>query len=264
MGLSKNTISYTLHIMVSNGGVTTVDGACKKPITTLLSGPVAGVIATLALMKTLGIKRAISFDMGGTSTDVSLIDGVPTVTKEKRLGGVPIPFSMIEIESVGQGGGSIAHLDELGILKVGPESQGANPGPACYGFGGKLPTLTDANLIVGRLDPQRFFGGRIKLDVNLAKEAVGKIAKRIGFSIFETAESIIRIANSGMEKAIRVISIERGVDTGEFSIVAFGGAGPQHACTVEKALGIKDVIVPFAPAVFCALGMLMADKGQVS
>jgi N-methylhydantoinase A len=224
-----------------------------------MSGPAAGVIATKELMKIIKINRAISFDMGGTSTDVSLIEKEERITKEAKIDGFAIKLPMIEIKTVGSGGGSIAWLDRLGILHVGPESQGANPGPACYMKGGRLATVTDANLILGRLNADMFLAGKIKLDIKGAYNAIAKLGRLLHKSPLKIAEAIIKVANSNMARAIRVISVEKGYDPREFSLIAFGGAGPMHACELAMMLGIKHIIIPRYPGTFSALGMLMAD-----
>lgn len=239
---------FQLRVMASSGGSVTVPAACRRPVVTLLSGPSAGVVATEALMQRLDEHRAISFDMGGTSTDVALIDGRARLTREGRLAGYPVRVPMIEIHTVGAGGGSIAWFDEGGVLRVGPRSQGAHPGPACYGRGGTLPTVTDANVVLGRIHPDRFLGGRFRLDPAQARKAVGDLAG-----------PILEVVNSNMERAIRFISVERGYDPSEFALVAFGGAGPLHACELARSLRMRRVIVPPRPGNFCALGALMAD-----
>jgi N-methylhydantoinase A len=195
--------------------------------------------------QSLGYGKVISFDMGGTSTDVCLIDGTAKVTKEGSIGGVPLRVPHFEIHTVGAGGGSIARFDEGGALRVGPESAGADPGPICYGRGGKLPTVTDANLALGRIDPARFFGGRMRLrDPGLDRAL---------------ARGILEVANANMERALRRVSVERGHDPAEFWLVAFGGAGPLHACELAGRLGMKGVVVPRWPGLLSALGMVLAD-----
>jgi len=229
------------RMMASDGGSVSADAACRRAAQTLLSGPAGGVIAA----QSIGYGKVISFDMGGTSTDVALIDGAPRVTKEGSIGGLPLRVPHFEIHTVGAGGGSIARFDEGGALRVGPESAGATPGPICYGRGGTLPTVTDANLALGRIDPALFFGGRMKLRDPGLKRSL--------------AEGILEVANANMERALRRVSVERGHDPAEFWLAAFGGAGPLHACELAGRLGMKGVIVPRWPGLFSALGMVLAD-----
>jgi N-methylhydantoinase A len=229
------------RLMASDGGTLRAEAACRRPAQTLLSGPAGGVIAAQAL----GFGKVISFDMGGTSTDVCCIDGAAKVTKEGMIGGLPLRVPHFEIHTVGAGGGSIARFDEGGALRVGPESAGADPGPMCYGRGGKLPTVTDANLALGRIDPALFFGGRMTLRPVRMKRSL--------------AEGIDEVANANMERALRRVSVERGHDPADFRLLAFGGAGPLHACELAARLGMKGVIVPRWPGLFSALGMALAD-----
>ncbi|MBI5368944.1 MAG: hydantoinase/oxoprolinase family protein, partial [Planctomycetes bacterium] len=237
-----------LRIMASSGGSVTVPAACAHPVTTLLSGPSAGVVAGAALQRARGAGRAITFDMGGTSTDVALLDGGLRLTKEGRVGDLPVRVPMVEIHTVGAGGGSLARFDAGGALRVGPQSAGARPGPACYGFGGVAPTVTDANLLLGRIDAARFFGGRLRLDRAAARRAVGRLAP-----------AILDVVDSNMERALRFLSVERGHDPARFELIACGGAGPLHACALARALGMPRVVVPLRPGNFCALGALLAD-----
>ncbi len=229
------------RLMASDGGSVPAEAACRRAAQTLLSGPAGGVIAA----QSIGFGKVVSFDMGGTSTDVALIDGTAKVTKEGSIGGMPLRVPHFDIHTVGAGGGSIARFDEGGALRVGPESAGASPGPMCYGRGGKLPTVTDANLALGRIDPALFFGGRLRL-------APVRMARTL-------AEGIIEVANATMERALRRVSVERGHDPAEFWLVAFGGAGPLHACELAARLGMKGVVVPRWPGLFSALGMVLAD-----
>jgi len=231
----------SLRILASDGGAIRPESACRRAAQTLLSGPAGGVIAT----QSLGFGKVIAFDMGGTSTDVCLIDGTAKVTKEGSIGGLPLRVPHFEIHTVGAGGGSVARLDEGGALRVGPESAGAAPGPICYGRGGTQPTVTDANLALGRIDPGRFLGGRMALSpVTLSRSF---------------AEGILEVANANMERALRRVSVERGHDPAEFWLVAYGGAGPLHACDLAARLGMKGVVVPRWPGLFSALGMAQAD-----
>lgn len=256
--LEKNLNHANLKIMQSNEGYISPSFASSAPIRTSLSGPAGGVVAAFHLGKAAGIQNLITFDMGGTSSDVSLLDGQIRRTNESFIGDFPIRMPIIDIHSVGAGGGSIAYLDRGGSLKVGPRSAGAKPGPACYGFG-ENPTVTDANLILGRLVPDFFLGGKMNIYPERSRRAVKKIAGAIGKSIENTAEGIIEIANATMEKAIRVISIERGFDPRSFSLFSFGGAGGMHAVDVASNLCMSRVIVPKNAGVFSAQGLLLAD-----
>ncbi len=247
-----------LKIMQSNGGSISADLAAKEPVRTILSGPAGGIIGALNIGKKAGFEKLITFDMGGTSTDVSLIDRTPTYTTETKVAGLPVKVQMIDIYTIGAGGGSIAYIDKGGALKVGPESAGADPGPVCYGKGEKL-TITDANLFLGRLVPEYFLGGNMKIYPEKVKEKFEEFSKEAGISPIELAEGIIRVANSNMEKALRVISVERGYNPQEFALFSFGGAGGLHAVELAKNLNIPKVIIPQNPGVLSAFGMLMAD-----
>jgi len=250
-----------LKIMQSNGGVMTAETAGKKSVHTVLSGPAAGVLGGLELARMAGFKDIITVDMGGTSFDVSLASqGVPTFTTESDINGHAIKVPMIDIKTLGAGGGSIAWVDAGGALQVGPESAGADPGPACYGWGGQEPTVTDANLALGYLNPAYFVGGEMSLDVDLARRAIReKVAGPMGLSLEEAAEGIIRVVNATMIRGIRLVSVEKGYDPREFTLVCFGGAGPVHAVKLAQELNIKRILVPEGPGVNCALGLLMAD-----
>ena len=258
-----------VFVMQSSGGITTADRAGREPVRTILSGPAGGVVAARRLADRLGIRRAISFDMGGTSTDVCLLDGPPAATRETTLGGLPVAVPVLDVHSVGAGGGSLARVDAGGALRVGPESAGALPGPACYGRGGTQPTVTDAHLLLGRLDPQHFLGGQFALDEQAARESflshfsarlAGKKNPRARLrAALELAAGIVAVANANMEKALRVISVERGHDPRDFSLVSYGGAGGLHACDLARALRLAQVIVPPNPGAFSALGVLLSD-----
>jgi N-methylhydantoinase A len=247
------------RIMQSNGGSISSATARQMAARTLLSGPAAGVVGAAFVAEAAGFKRAITLDIGGTSTDVALIDGAITEATDGKIGGYPTKLPMIDIHTVGAGGGSIAWFDVGGALRVGPRSAGADPGPAAYGRGGTEPTVTDANVVLGRLIPTAFLGGSMALDLEQAQKAVGSIADRLGTSLEEAALGIIRIVNANMEGAIRVISVERGSDPRDFMLTAFGGAGPLHACELAAALQIPRVFIPKTPGVLSALGMLAAD-----
>jgi N-methylhydantoinase A len=248
-----------LRIMQSNGGSISAATARREAARTLLSGPAAGVVGAAYVAGASGFEHAITFDMGGTSTDVALIDGELAETTDGSIGDFPTRLPMIDIHTVGAGGGSIAWFDTGGALRVGPRSAGADPGPAAYGRGGTEPTATDANVVLGRLIPDAFLGGGMSLQLDAAREAVGRIADRLGSTVEEAALGMVRIANANMEAAIRVISVERGHDPRLFTLVAFGGAGPLHACELASALRIPRVLVPSTPGVLSALGMLAAD-----
>jgi N-methylhydantoinase A/oxoprolinase/acetone carboxylase beta subunit len=247
-----------LRIMQSNEGYISPARARLEPIRTALSGPAGGVVGARVLAKAAGFPNVISFDMGGTSTDVSLIEGGIRRTHESRVGDFPIRLPIIDIHSVGAGGGSIAFVDRGGSLRVGPQSAGADPGPACYGKG-DLPTVTDADLCLGRLDPEFFLGGQMRIYPERSRTAVGGLARRIGKSERETAMGIVAIANANMEKAIRVISVERGHDPRAFTLFPFGGAGGMHAVEMAGHLGMPTVVVPRNAGVLSAFGLLMAD-----
>ncbi|MBA2677075.1 MAG: hydantoinase/oxoprolinase family protein, partial [Ktedonobacteraceae bacterium] len=251
--------SSTLRIMQSNGGSISSTTARREAARTLLSGPAAGVVGAAFVAQASEFTRIITLDIGGTSTDVALVDEAMTETTDGKIGGYPTKLPMIDIHTVGAGGGSIAWFDLGGALRVGPESAGADPGPAAYGQGGTKATVTDAHVVLHRLIPEAFLGGTMQLHQEQAEVAVGEIAKRMDTSCEEAARGMIRIANANMEAAIRVISVERGCDPRDFTLVAFGGAGPLHACELAAALRIPRVLVPMSPGVLSALGMLIAD-----
>ncbi len=244
-----------VRIMSSAGGQMSSSDAAKRPVHTLLSGPAGGAIATEAVCKASGVKKAIAIDIGGTSADVSLYDGALRVTKEGTLGGFPLRVPILEIHTVGAGGGSIARIDAGGALRVGPESAGAEPGPACYGRGGTQPTVTDANVVLGRIDPGLFFGGKLKLDVKAAARALSTLG-----SPRQVAAAVLDVVDANMERALRTVSVERGYDPEEFTLIPFGGAGPLHACSLAERLKIGSILVPRWPGLFSALGMVLADE----
>ena len=247
-----------LHIMQSNGGSISAAAACRQPVRMLLSGPAAGVVGAHAVARAAGYSRIISFDMGGTSTDVSLMDGAIGMTTDSSIGNFPVRLPMIDIHTVGAGGGSIAFRDSGGALRVGPRSAGARPGPACYGTGEEM-TVTDANLLLGRLDADYFLGGRMALDRERARKAALPLARGFKLSVAELAEGVVRVANANMERAMRVVSVARGLDPRAFALLAFGGAGGMHACEIAERLEISTIIVPRYAGVLSALGMLLAD-----
>ncbi len=251
-----------VHIMQSGGGVITAGMAKEIPIQTLMSGPVGGAVGNQTYSRLLGYPNLIGVDMGGTSYDVSMIvDGHPDISNEVYLEGFPILVPMVNIHTIGAGGGSIAWI-EAGGLRVGPSSAGAEPGPACYGRGGKNPTITDANVVLGHLDPDGFLGGGMKLDKEAAIEAMRTVAEPLNMTVEELAQGICEIADAKMADAIRQLTIRKGIDPREFVLVAFGGAGPMHACTTADELEIKRVLVPEMPGTFSAWGMLQSDIRQ--
>jgi N-methylhydantoinase A len=249
-----------IFLMQSNGGITALASAASEPVRTVLSGPAGGVVGAAASARRSGFDRIIAFDMGGTSTDVSLVEGAVTTASHAEVAGLPIGVPMLDIHTVGAGGGSLARFDAAGVLRVGPESAGADPGPICYGRGTQ-PTVTDANLLLGRLQPTRFLGGDFTLDLDRTRRVTREWLKQQGspLTIEKFAAGIIRVVNSTMEKAIRVVSIERGRDSRDYALVAFGGAGALHACALAESLSIPHVIVPALPGALSALGILFSD-----
>jgi len=248
-----------LRIMQSNGGSISSAVAQREAARTLLSGPAAGVVGAAFVARASRFERVVSLDIGGTSTDVALIDGDLKETTDGRIGGYPSKLPMIDIHTVGAGGGSIAWFDAGGALRVGPVSAGADPGPAAYGSGGNAATLTDANVVLGRLLPEAFLGGAMALDADRARQVVAQIAAQMDKTVEETALGIIRIVVANMEAAVRVITVERGIDQRQCTLVAFGGAGPLHACELADVLSMPRVLIPTTPGVLSALGMLAAD-----
>jgi N-methylhydantoinase A len=254
-----------IFVMQSTGGITALASAAREPVRTVLSGPAGGVVGAAASARASGFERIIAFDMGGTSTDVSLVEGAITTASHAEVAGLPIGVPMLDIHTVGAGGGSLARFDAAGVLRVGPESAGADPGPICYGRGTQ-PTVTDANLLLGRLQPTRFLGGDFTLDLDRTRRVTAEWLKKewlkhqaSPLTIEKFAAGVVRVVNSTMEKAIRVVSIERGRDTRDFALVAFGGAGGLHACALAEALNIPHVIVPALPGALSALGILVSD-----
>ncbi len=257
LGVRKGT---PVMVMEASGGLMTVASARDKPIHTVLSGPAGGVIASSHLAALAGIGDLITMDIGGTSTDISLIrNGEPGVTRDAKLENIPIRLPVIDINAIGAGGGSIAWIDAGGALRVGPGSAEAQPGPACYGRGGSLPTVTDANVVLGRLGTQTRLGGDLALDAALATQAIEKvIAGPLGLSVTAAAVGILRVANANIVRGIRVVSIERGYDPREFTLVPFGGAGPMHGSAVARDLAMRQVMIPQTPGILCALGLLVS------
>ncbi len=248
------------HLTQSNGGVISSEVAQNFPARTVLSGPAAGVIAALSVGGLAGFDNVITFDMGGTSTDVSLIDrGRPQMANDANVHGYPLKLPMLDIHTVGAGGGSIAHIDAGGLLKVGPRSAAADPGPVCYGRGNEEPTVTDANVVLQVLNPTHLLNGRMKIDQAAAKAAIGKLADKLGLGVMETAQGIISVVIANMAKAIRVISVERGYDPRDYVMLGFGGAGPIHASRLARELDIPRLVIPKYPGIMCALGLLLTD-----
>ena len=253
------------YAVQSTGGLFPVAHARRDCVRMLESGPAAGVIGAQAVVSRLGLGDAIAFDMGGTTAKAGVIaDGVPLTTGSALIGGyeraLPIQIPMIDIFEVGTGGGSIARVGDAGTLRVGPQSAGSMPGPACYGRGGREPTVTDANLLLGRLDADTFLGGTMKLDLEAARAAMaGMVAEPLGLDVIEAADGIIRIAVTAMSYAVKAVTTERGLDVGSFAMVTYGGAGPLHASAIAREIGIRRVLIPFSPGHFSAYGMLFSD-----
>lgn len=253
-------VSAPLLVFQSNGGVAPASQARDFPIASVLSGPAAGVMAAIAVARQTRIDDFISLDMGGTSCDVALVKaGQPTFAYENEIGGWPVRTPRLEIHSVGAGGGSIAWVDPGGLLCVGPQSAGADPGPVCYGRGGENATVTDANVTLGRLNPVHLLGGRMALDRRLADATIGGLGMSLNLDPVQTASGILSVVNSTMVRAIRVVSVERGYDPREFDLLPFGGAGPLHACDLAREMGIRRIVVPPYPGLLCALGLLLSD-----
>lgn len=247
---------HSIAIMQSSGGFLSTEEARRHAVRTVLSGPAGGVVGAVQTALQSGIRKVLGFDMGGTSTDVCLADGAPRETTEAIADGLPIRVPMLDIHTVGAGGGSIARVDSGGLLRVGPQSAGADPGPACYGRGTEA-TVTDAHVVLGRIES--LLGGGMRLDLERARAAVGEVARRLGLALEAAAAGMIRVANANMERAIRVVSLERGYDPRDFALVAFGGCGGLHACEIAEELGIQTVVVPELAGALSALGMLLAD-----
>lgn len=249
------------YVTQSNGGILSIGECIRAPIRTAVSGPSAGVVGALYTGQAAGFPNLITLDLGGTSADISLIDrGDPLLSMERKVEGFPARIPMMDIATIGAGGGSIAWIDPGGALKVGPRSAGAAPGPACYGLGGTLPTVTDANAVLGRINPGQILGGRLSLDLNAAKKAIQEhICQHTGLNLIEAASGVIRVVNANMVRAIRRVTVERGYNPQDFALMAFGGAGPLHAVAVARELGVKRIIVPASPGTLCSLGLLVTD-----
>ena len=252
--------SARVFVMQSSGGITALESAAREPVRTVLSGPAGGLVGAAATAARSGFTKILSFDMGGTSTDVAAVQGEVRAGGQAEVAGLPVGVPMLEIHTVGAGGGSLARFDAGGLLRVGPESAGADPGPICYGRG-MQPTVTDANLLMGRLRPERFLGGEFRLDVERTRRITAEWLKKEGslFSLEEFSAGVVRVVNANMERALRVVSIERGYDPRDFALVAFGGAGGLHACELAEALAIPTVIIPARPGALSAFGILVSD-----
>ena len=251
-----------LSIMQSSGGTASVEHAGRYPVHLLLSGPAGGLKGAQFVAAQSGQNRLLTFDMGGTSTDVSIIDQQIGLTTESKVGGYPVSVPMVDMHTIGAGGGSIAYVDAGGMLLVGPESAGAAPGPACYGNGGIQPTVTDANVVLGRLLPEAFLGGDMSLDKNAAIAAVKTIADKLGLNVEQAAKGIIDVVNDHMVRALRVMSVQRGEDPKDYTLVSFGGAGGLHVCALANALEMDRALVPVNAGVLSALGMLAAEPSR--
>jgi N-methylhydantoinase A len=257
--LADANLNPTVNIVRSDGGVMSIEAAKKSPVNTLLSGPSGGAVAAAYVGQLAGFDKVLGFDMGGTSTDVCVTTGgEPNIVRETRVGYYPVKASSVDVRTVGAGGGSIAHVPMTGALRVGPQSAGADPGPAAYKRGGEEPTVTDANVVLGHLPP-RLLGGEMSLDVEAARTAVKKIADTLGLSIEAAAQGIIDIVNENMFGALRLVSVQRGLDPRDFALVAFGGAGPLHGNYLSKLSGSFPCISPPTPGVLSALGFLHSD-----
>ncbi len=265
-GVAALGIPHTPRVMQSNGGAVSPGAVRKLPVNTFFSGPAGGVIGSVGLSRLLKAPNLITFDMGGTSTDVCLIrDGEPARKSERQMGGFPVRTRTLDIHTIGAGGGSIAWIDAGGLLKVGPQSAGAVPGPAAYGRGGTRATVTDANVTLGRLSPKSLLGGRMAMHPDKAHAAIDHLAQALGVDAVKAAAGVIEIINVNMMGAVRVISVEQGVDPRHYTLVAFGGAGPLHAADVARSMGIKKVLVPPRPGLLSAIGLLHADvRGDFS
>ncbi len=253
-------MTATPHLTQSNGGVIGFSMAAAMPVRTILSGPSTGVVGAQEVGKLAGFEDIITFDMGGTSTDVALLQGGQCkLTSEAVVHGYPLKAPMLDIHTVGAGGGSIAYVDSGGLLKVGPRSCGADPGPVCYARGNEEPATTDANVVLQTLNPTHLLGGRMAVRQDLAKAAIGRLAEKLELGVMETAQGIISVVTANMAKAIRVISVQRGHDPRDYTLMAFGGAGPLHAARLAKELDMPRVLVPRNPGILCAMGLLLTD-----
>ncbi len=260
--LQKRLPDASIAVMQSAGTTIAADQAAQQAVRLLLSGPAGGLAAALSIGTQTGHERLMSFDMGGTSTDVSLLNGEIPLTSQSRLGRWPLSIPSVDIHTIGAGGGSIAKVDAAGMLLVGPESAGASPGPACYNQGGTSPTVTDANLLLGRIPANTLLGGYLPLSRNAAKAAMTKLANRMACEVRVAALGVIQVANEHMARALRVISVERGHNPADYTLLCFGGAGGLHACDLAELLGMQRVIIPARSGVLSALGMLVSEPGR--
>lgn len=260
--LSSSLPNTPIAVMQSSGGSIAADQAGRHAVHMLLSGPAGGLAGARSIGQLAKRDLLLTFDMGGTSTDVALIDGELRLTSEGHIGPYPVAVPMVDMHTIGAGGGSIAYVDAGGLLQVGPESAGADPGPACYGRGGSQATVTDANLVLGRLRADAFLGGKMQLKVDAAHSAVSNLAQQLQLGVEETAAGIIRLANEHMSQALRVISIQRGIDPKGFTLMPFGGAGGLHVCALAEALGMDQALVPIQGGVLSAFGMLVARRSR--
>jgi N-methylhydantoinase A len=252
-------VSAAVLTTKSNGGIMTAAEAGVRPVETLLSGPASGVIGAAFIAAAAGIDNIVTFDLGGTSADVAVIEGVPRTSTENHVGDFPVIMPAIDVTSIGAGGGSIAYVDSSGVLKVGPESAGADPGPVCYGLGGTRATVTDAYVSLGILDPTRFLGGRLVLNPELARAALAELGGGLGLGVVATAEAILDVATSQMYSALVPLLARKGIAYESFTLLAFGGGGPSHAFLLARDVGISRVLIPPHPGVLCAAGSLAAD-----
>ena len=252
----------SVSVMQSSGDTVSADQAGGQAVRMLLSGPAGGLVGAGFVAGCAGRTRLLSFDMGGTSTDVALIDGAPRLTTEGRIGDWPVAVPMVDMHTIGAGGGSLAWIDDGGMLQVGPASAGADPGPACYDRGGERPSVTDANLVLGRLRADDFLGGAMRLDPAAAQRAVGALAAGMGCTVVEAAEGIVNVADEHMARALRAISVQRGEDPRDFTLVSFGGAGGLHVCALAESLSMERALVPAHAGVLSALGMLATQPGR--
>ena len=257
-------IQAPIHITSSNGGTVSVDTARRRPVDTLLSGPASGVVAAARIAEQAKRPQIITLDMGGTSSDIAVTqDGKPEHTTETKIGDLPLILPVVNVRAIGAGGGSIVWVDPQGVLKVGPESAGAEPGPACYGRGGAEPTITDCYVVAGYLDPDHFLGGRMKLDAEAARRALETIAERLGMTGSDravlAADAALRVATARMATEVSKGMAQRGLDPAEFTLMPYGGAGPTHAALLSNEVGIRSMLVPLSPGTFCAMGAIMSD-----
>jgi N-methylhydantoinase A len=260
VSLAQAGVRATLHLLQSNGGMMSAAVARRRPLAMAVSGPAGGVAASRFLARALGIRHAIAFDMGGTTTDVCLVaDGRAQTLPQRRLGGHPVRLPSVAVESIGAGGGSLAQVDATGALRVGPASAGARPGPACYGAGGSAPTVTDAHVVAGTLRADALLGETIRVERGPAEAALAPLARALGLGAAEAASGVLEVANAAMRRAIRLISVQRGFDLREFALIAYGGAGPLHGGRLAQELGMPRVVVPAHAGLFSALGCAVTD-----